>query len=187
MPTIKLTDLAVKRLKLPAEGQTDYFDATLPGFGVRVSEKGRKSFVLMYRGPNKRGKRVLRRLTLGAYPALTLAEARALAREALQEVERGGDPIRQRQERRRTGDSPRTVTAVADQFIQRHAKEKNRRWGETKRIFDREVLPAWGDRPIGSITRIDVIELLDPIMDRGAPYMANRVLAAVRKLFNWAI
>ena len=46
-------------------------------------------------------------------------------------------------------------------------------------------MPRWGKRPIASITQRDVIELLDLIVDRGPPVLANRVLAIVRKLFNW--
>jgi len=49
------------------------------------------------------------------------------------------------------------------------------------------VLPHWGKRHIQDIARRDVIELLDGIVDRGVGTTANRVLAAVRKLFNWAI
>ena len=52
--------------------------------------------------------------------------------------------------------------------------------------MQREVLPRWRNRPIRSISKANVIALLDPIVDRGSPIMANRVLASLRKLFNWA-
>jgi len=58
---------------------------------------------------------------------------------------------------------------------------------ETRRIFDKDVLPKWGARDIRSITRADVIDLLDTIVDDGRPIQANRTLAAVRKLLNWSL
>jgi len=71
-------------------------------------------------------------------------------------------------------------------FIDRYAS-KNVTVGETKRIFDRYVLPHWNDRLLTEITRSDVVDLLDRVEDNAGLHMANRVLAAVRKLFNWAL
>ena len=65
MPVIKMTDRALKALKAPATGQADYFDQSLPGFGLRVSYGGRKAWILLYR----RGQ-MKRRMTLGTYPPL---------------------------------------------------------------------------------------------------------------------
>ena len=80
-----------------------------------------------------------------------------------------------------------TFKEVAEEFIERHAKRNTRSWKATESILNRNVTPSWGSRPIGEITRRDVIEALDKVMDRGEPYAANRLLAAVRKLFNWAL
>ena len=71
-------------------------------------------------------------------------------------------------------------------FIERWQKPRNRSWQEVERILTRE-LAHWAERPIQTITRRDLIELMDSITDRGAPYMANRTLAHVRKLFAWAM
>lgn len=71
-----LTDLSLKRLKVPDRGQVTYTDDTLSGFGVRVSSAGTKAFVLVY-GRNRR------RVTIGRYPTITLADARGRARELL--------------------------------------------------------------------------------------------------------
>ncbi|MEM7048399.1 MAG: Arm DNA-binding domain-containing protein [Acidobacteriota bacterium] len=60
----------------------------MPGFGVRVAQSGRKSFIVRYSAADGRK----RRLTLGAYPMLTLADARDKSREALAAVARGEDP-----------------------------------------------------------------------------------------------
>lgn len=184
MPRMKLTDAAVKRIKPPKDGQIDYFDSTFPGLALRVGKTGRKAWASFYRVDGK-----LRRDTLGTYPSLSLADARKKARGRLDIVEAGGDPkllqesVRAEQAEKRKN----TMRAVVDTFIERYAKPRNRSWGETKRLFDNEVMPGWGDRPIGTITRRDVHELMDAIMDSGRPYVANRAFAALRKLFNWAI
>lgn len=183
-----LTAAAVERIKAPAAGRAEHFDAALPGFALRVTDKAAKSWVLFYRvqsGP-ERGKQ--RRWTIGTYPALGLADAREVARKGLRSIAEGGDPAREKRESRRA-EPPRvdTFTSVAAEFIERHAKRKTRSWRETQRILERELVPYWGNRPIGDIGRRDVLDILDRLTDRGAPYMANRVLAVTRKLFNWGV
>lgn len=208
MPTVKLTDAAVQRLKAPPGGRVEYFDATLPGFGVRVagptgrSPEGRKSWVLFYRHGGEQ-----KRLTIEpGYPALSLADARKRAGEALALLSQGTDPGSAKAETKTAAArKPDTVENVVAEFIKRHLEGKRRapRYiEETRRNFDNHVLPRWRDRDIGSITRRDVIDLLDAIVDsgtrvrgddgkmrhvKGGPIAANRVLAAVRALLNWAL
>jgi integrase len=110
-----------------------------------------------------------------------------MAREALRKVGRGVDPAEERKAAQEAATDPDTVAKVTAEFIQRYAKPKNRSWKETERIFERYVLPEWGKRPIENISRRDVIALLDSIMDQGSPYMANRVLANIRRFFNWCL
>ncbi len=73
--------------------------------------------------------------------------------------------------------------SVVDDFIEKYAKPRNRRWAETARTFEVNVIPAWGKRPIASIIRRDVIELLEKIDKERGPYMSNRTFAAIRRLF----
>jgi integrase len=68
-----------------------------------------------------------------------------------------------------------------------YAKVHKKSWREDARLLHHEVLPNWGRRKAFDITRRDMIALLDHIVERGAPIQANRVLALVRKLYNWAI
>ena len=144
---------------------------------------GTKSWVQLYRSGGR-----LRRLTIGRYPALSLSDARSIARDAIRLVAEGKDPALLKARQRATAqERPDTIKHVAAEFIERHAKVKNRSWRETERIFARYVEPRWGKRDIKEITRRDVIELVDHVMDTSGPYMANRVLAAVRKLFNWTL
>lgn len=87
MPRRKLTDLFVERLKPPAAGQVDYFDAAFPALALRVTANGVKSWSLFYRMHGR-----LRRLTLGRYPAIKPAQARREAQAALERVRLGADP-----------------------------------------------------------------------------------------------
>jgi integrase len=186
----KLTELIVKGLK-PEAKQVDHFDSACPGLALRVSPRGKKTWCLFYRGAAKSdpSKTVVKRLKLGTYPALKLSETRDEARRYQRSIERGEDPLTIKAHQKAEAQAARTntVSAVVDEFFKRHAKRQNRSWEETRKIFDRHVLPIWGDRPIASITRRDALDLLDSLVDRDMPIMANRVLAHIRKLFNWCI
>src|SRR3979490_2164636 len=95
MPTRKLTDLFVERVKPPARGRVEYFDASFGGLALRVTKGGTKSWSLFYRMKGR-----LRRLPLGAYPAVKPAQARTEATAALERVRQGVDPAIEKKERR---------------------------------------------------------------------------------------
>ncbi|MBE9558176.1 MAG: integrase arm-type DNA-binding domain-containing protein, partial [Proteobacteria bacterium] len=181
----KLTAIGVEKIKPPVAGRDEYFDALVPGLCLRVTSKGSKSWAAMYRVHGK-----LVRHTLGKFPGLDLADARAEARSAMRQAGRGDDP--RAAKAAKAARKADTVKSAADEFIEKHAKRHTRRWAETQRIFDRDILPAitgadlrpWRERPIASVGQRDVIDLIERYGDR--PYMGNRVLAASRKLFNWA-
>lgn len=78
-----------------------------------------------------------------------------------------------------------TVAAVAAEWLKRD-QAGHRRVGEVERMLKKDVLPAWGDRPLAAIRKRDVIALVDGIMDRNAPIQANRVLAVVKRMLRWA-
>lgn len=194
MPTQKLTNKAVecatpipgKRRILWDSAVSD--DTTLPGsFGLRVTSRGVKSWVAMFRVEDERnpGTKNQRFFTLGHYPAISLAEAREIAREALKVAGRGVDPIEAKKAEKREIASTKTVEEAVDLFINRYAKRNNRSWREVERVFNVYVLPKWSDRPLPSISPTDIHSVLDDLIDAGHPYMANRVLAHVRKFFNW--
>jgi integrase len=79
-----------------------------------------------------------------------------------------------------------TVEEVVREYLSRHARPKKRSWREDARMLHRDVLPAWARRRARDVTARDVRQLLDAIVDRGAPIQANRTLAVVRRMFNWA-
>ena len=185
MPTRKLTDLFVERVKPPARGRVEYFDAAFPGLALRITDSGGKSWCAFYRFKGR-----LRRFTIGSYPAIKPAQARREATAALERVRGGVDPAEEKRARREIC-TPETDTfeAVAHDYLERHHRKNNREstFLEAKRDIERNVLPKWRNRPITSISRRDVLDLIDGIIARGAEVQANRTLARVRALFNWAI
>jgi len=174
-----LTDAAVRRMHPPATGRLEVWDAALPGFGVRITENGKRSWVLLTR---LRGRSL--RLTLGAWPGTPLTEARDLARAAIHDVARGDDP---RARKRKAAAVPDTFAHVAADFIAKWARPRQRRAKETERILEKYVSPTWGTRRLAEITRGDAVELLDRIVTAHGPVMANRVLATIKRLFSWAL
>jgi integrase len=129
-----------------------------------------------------------RRVAIGLHGPLTVEVARDAAADLYEAVRKGRDPAdEQKKAARRV---PDTVEAVIDEFMVRYMAGKQRAQsyiGDTRATFDNHVLPWWRGRDINSIKRRDVIELLDAIVDAGKPIAANRTLAAIRKLFNWAL
>jgi integrase len=176
---MKLTDMQLRNLKPQAQRYMVWADN---GLGVRVSPKGRKSFVYMYRYEGK-----ARFLTLGDYPRLTLADAHKAHAEARKKVEQGIDPGAEAVAERAEDRQAPTVAVLADEYLEKWAKPRKRSWREDERILKKDILPEWGRRKAREITRRDVIRLLDGIVDRGAGIMANRTLAAIRKMFNFAV
>ena len=162
----------------PAERQADYWCVTPKGFGLRVSPGGRKTFIVRYRAAGRR-----RRVSLGIYPALSLADARRRARQVLGEVASGQDPGQARQDARGAG----TFGDLAQLYLDKHARAKKRSWRQDRRIIGNELLPLWKTTGVRDMHRRDVRELLEAIAERPAPIMANRVLALVRKIFNFGI
>jgi len=168
-----LTKTAVDAAK-PGRARREIPDGYLPGLYLVVQPSGARSWAVRYRHGDR-----TRKMTLGRFPVLSLADAREKAREALATVDAGEDPAAQK-----SGDD--TIAGLVEDFIRRHASKK-RSGKQTEAIFAREVLPIWGNRKAEDITRRDVIELLDRIVDRGHPQAANRLLATIRKMFNWAV
>ncbi|MEH6717679.1 MAG: tyrosine-type recombinase/integrase [Aurantimonas endophytica] len=164
-------------------------DRLLPGLYLVVQTSGAKSWAIRYRAHGRPKK-----LTLGTWPALDLSSARNLARGVLRAVAEGGDPASEKKAARLTEkgepDYQRDlVETVVAEFIQRHVRPNNRSSTakETERLLSKEVLSAWRGRRIQDITKRDVLDLLDRIVDRGAEISANRTLAAMRRMFNWCI
>jgi integrase len=177
-----LTDLFVKSIKSPQHGQHTYWDGgRVPGFGLRVSQGGTKTWILAYRRHGR-----TRWLKLATYPTTGVADARDMAKAALAKVERGIDPA---DERRQDRDDDATFSSLCRRYLDEHAKvrKKPKSAAEDGRMICTELLPRWGSWNPAEIQRRHVIELVDGIATRGAPIAANRVLALVSVIFAFAV
>jgi len=188
----KLTKTRVDQLQ---PGETIWDVGGVRGFAAKRHAGGGTSFILKYRFDGQQ-----RWLTIGTYGSITLDQGRKAAEAARGKIALGIDPAAERrslraQARADARKAQDTVLAVGERFIEEHAKPFRRSWQQPDRAFKLYVYPAWGTRPISDIRRSDVVRLLDQIAKptkvpgqrrkRGGPVMADHVLAAVRKLFNW--
>jgi Arm DNA-binding domain/Phage integrase central domain len=181
-----LTDKTVKSLK-PAHPGSRYIvaDAVVPGLGVRVTDRGHRTFVLGARYP---GSPHFKRRELGEVGAVTLAGARDKARAWLAQIKAGVDP-RETEARQRAAISEaasNTFAALAETFISRHLKGQ-RKGKRVAREINNELVTHWGARPVTAITRRDVVELIEAIVDRPSLAYAHNIFGHVRMIFNWAI
>jgi len=173
----QLTDAFVRTLAAPEKGRIEVRDAEIPGFAVRVTEKGAKSWILIYHLRGRKG-----RLTLGSYPELSLADARKQARKHRSEIERGEDPAAAK----RSAQAAQTVGEAAEIYIERWAKPNKRTWAGDQWMLNKHVLPYWRDRNVREIQRTDVIVLLERVA-KTAPVLANRIRALLSKFFSFLI
>jgi integrase len=191
MPKRTLNDRIIPSLKVVGNtedgkprARLDVMDSIVPGFGVRVTEKGQKTFVLIARFP---GASNPTRRALGDYGELTLEAARKKARRWLELIQAGKDPAaeEERTKREELRKQKHTFAAVAEEFIKRHVS-KTRKAAVAEREIRREFIDRWGTRPIADIDQFDVKAVLREAVDRGAPYQAHNLLVHIRSLFNWA-
>lgn len=178
---MRFTDRSIAALKAKAD-RYEVWEPNRTGLGVRVSPAGRRTFIYMYRFQGRP-----RRMTLGTYPAMGLGTARVKHAQAKAALEKGADPGAAHVEQRRAARQAETVKDLADEYLVKWAKPRKRSAAEDERILNKDVLPEWGKRKAKDIARRDVILLLDKIVERGSPIQANRTLAVVRKMFNFAI
>jgi integrase len=165
-----LTDRFCERAK--AATQTDYFDETVSGLALRVTKHGVKAWTFLYTAGGKR-----RRMTLGRYPAVSLAKARTLALEASEAVGSGLDP------------RPKAAMTVADlveTYIAKHTVTL-RSGAEIARRIRRNILPAIGNVPLAQLHRRDATRLIDGVIGRGAPIEATFVFQDLRSILRWAV
>ena len=177
IPQIKFTDRKITSLKTPTKGQIDYFDKDLSGFALRVSYGGTRTWFLKYVSGG-----VQCRMTIGKYPIIGLADARKNALALKHDIASGINPALALKLDRKA----LTFLGLAEIYIERHAKVKKRSWRGDQRILMKYCAP-WHRRKAADVTRADVVELLHDISGGGAGIMANRVLACVRKLYNYGM
>lgn len=181
--TKNLTARDVETLK-SAGTRTDYYDETVSGLVLRITEQGHKSWSVRYRtvAPHQTPG-VERRYTIGTYPKVGLAQARKVAHSVLRRAAEGKDPAGEKQATR----EGETVADLAKLYLTKHAKVHKKSWRDDDRMLNAEILPTCKNRKVKDLTRREVRDLVEAISDRGSPITANRCLALIRKMLNFAI
>jgi integrase len=180
MPRVALTDRFCSTAK-PLGARTDYFDVTVPGLALRVTESGHRSWSYLFTSPRD-DKRA--RATIGTYPATTLAVARTKALEAKGHVEAGQDP---RLVLAGQGVAGMTVAALVDAYLADPEKATLRSKTEIERRLRKNVIPIIGAVKVGELRRRDVRTVTDAILRRGRKVEATRVFEDVRAMIRWAV
>lgn len=164
---MRLTDLLIKNLKAPEKGQKTYFDDGLPGFGVRVSQGGSKSFVVMY-GKKRQLK------TIGRYSNMKLADARAKAKGIQSAIAEDQEAAQ--------GKLPTiSFTSAREKFLTDcDTRTKPRTVEEYRRLLNRHF---HYEKNLGSLTRSDIMDIVEQL--RTTPSEQKHAFVAIRTMMNW--
>lgn len=162
----------------PELKQADYWDTNLVGFGIRVSPRGIKTWTLLYRYQRRQ-----RRLGLGRYPIVSLADARQKAKQALGELSRDIDPAASRDASRESG----TFSDLVVEFIQRYSKPQKRTWRQDERALNNRMPPEWKHKKLIEFRRRDIKAFLDAQAQKGRGVISNRYLSLLNVVFRFAV
>ena len=160
-----------------------YWDATLPGFGVKVTPKGRKVFIVLYRAGGAGSK--LRKYTIGPYGRVTLHQARVAAQKVFAARLEGRDPAAEKREIKRRVVADR-VEDLLETFVDQRLSQ-NRSGAEIARLLRREMAKAWAGKSVHEIGKRDVVEVVSAIEQRGAPVAANKALKSIKMFLRWCV
>ena len=139
MPRIKLTKSAIDALPTPSSDVV-YWDAAYPGFGVKITPKGLKVFIVLYRTGGAGS--YLRKYTIGPYGRVTLHQARVAAQKVFAAKVEGRDPAAEKREAKRRVVADR-VDDLLENFIAQRLS-KNRSVAEISRLLRRGGGKAMG-------------------------------------------
>jgi integrase len=183
MARIALTDAKVKSLKAAPKGtRKQYMDALVPGFGVRVTDKGVKTYILQTRFPGSPNP-VRREIN-----APELAKARKTASDWLALIKQGVDPaqVKAKAEEEKAMTRANTFRAIAVDYFERKLARQRSGKNLTKRII-KHLIPIFQDRPVAEITDLDILgKVVNPRAVK-TPSMARSLFNDLHTFFGWVI
>jgi integrase len=179
---LRLTKANIERLALPADvNDRIVFDAALPGFGLRLRDGGKRTWIVQYRVGAKQ-----RRVTLGTVETLNADEARKRAKSALSKVHLGHDPQLEKAEAR--AHSAVTLGSIVERYLKERAAKrlKPKTLAEVTRSLREHWKPLHAV-PLTKVMRVDVAGELGRIAKERGPIAANRSRSYLSTLYAWAI
>lgn len=174
------TEARIRRLASAPEGlkRLYYRDPRTRGFMIAVTPSGKKTF-LLYRKVNRRPERI----TIGAWPDLSVEVARKKAEEMNGAIAQGENPAEERRQNRLEG----SFANLFERYLELHAKpHKQARSVAEDEANYRRYLSGWATRRLSTITRRDVDRLHVELRESSGIYAANRTLALLSTMFNKA-
>ncbi|MDR3530916.1 MAG: tyrosine-type recombinase/integrase [Rhodopila sp.] len=176
----RLTDEIARRLPIPAQGHCITYDTVCKRFGVRITHKGTRAYVLTYDFAGRRG----RSITIGSIDAMTAREARHKATELKRGIDLGIDPQAPRDQARAAITVDELIDAYEATTLPGLRPTTVRSYRD---LHTRFIRPRFGAMKIPLVTQADVAALHKELGDRGTKGMANGLLRHIRRLFAWAI
>lgn len=174
----RLTDSLIRKLPTPAKGNRIIYDEIVPGFGVRVTAGGTRSFILNYWVEGRE-----RRMTIGQFPSWTAASGRKQAQRLKRDIDLGVDPLAEHNEKR----SAPTIRQLFERYEREHLPTKSERSAADDRsMWRNDILPVLGSIKVAAIEPHQC-DALHRKISRDRPVRANRVLEVLRKALNLAI
>lgn len=178
-----LTDGLLRGVVPPASGRTELADLRSAGLAFRVTASGARSWCFRFRDPMT-GK--ASRATIGTYPAIGLSAARSSADAMRRAVAAGKNPADEKRASR-AGGSSKLFGALAERYLKEYSRRFKRSHAADERNLRLHVLPKWKHRAYATITRADVIELVEGLVAGGKETLANRVHSLISGVFTFAL
>ena len=178
MAVHRFTDRWIMSRGASPDDRAEYADALCPGLHLRITTRGTKTFSSMVRLNGR-----LQRRTIGRYPLVSLAEARAVTlatlRKAAQSIDaRQPAPL---------ADAHLTYAEVVDAYVERHLKPNTRSWAAIRSSLYHPALRHLRTRPVAGLARREINDVLDTLMSSGRPQAAVNILRRLKMLFTWAV
>lgn len=165
-----------------AEPGSRTWDSEVPGFGLRVTDAGTKSFIFQFRSrANEQG-----RIVIGRYPSMTVDQARKTAREHRVAVDQGGNPSRERAGTRTAS----TLRDLAAYYCDTYGPDKGLKVQtikDARSLLDRFALPKFGLRKVSDLKAGDIRAIHNEARKGAGRYQANRLRAVLSRMFTLAI
>jgi len=175
-----LTDLLLQKGMKADKKPYEKGDAAVRGLSIRIAPSGLKTWLA-----TKRVDETVYRITLGHYPKLSLAQARAEAAVVLNELRQG---THAKQKLGQGAHALQKSSGLFDDLFEdwlKRDQSDNRTHKEVERAMRKDVMPAWQGRKVGTITQSEITGLLNKVVDRGAETHANRLTAYIKRFFTW--
>jgi len=174
----KLTKRFVESAVTNQDRQKIFWDSELKGFGLVVLPSGRCTYCVQYRNQQRK----LKRLKIGVHGHISAEQAREIAKIHLGRVAHGEDPASQKKDRKNKA----SMNDLIMDYLEGHAlKKREKSVLEDKKLIRNIIEPNFGSRIVDDISKKDIESLHTKLAK--TPYLANRALALLSKMFTLAV